>query len=90
MVTESKSAVPLRKEVTPPDVERRVAAMGWERGSGFSGHWAHNQRLKEETEFPLHADVLTPSTHRGPGQWFRIFCTHCVDLDILCPSGHSF
>ena len=56
MVTESKSAVPLRKEVTPPDVERRVAAMGWERGSGFSGHWAHNQRMKEETEFSLHAE----------------------------------
>ena len=89
MVTERKRAAPLRREGTPPDVEWRVAAMGWERDSRFSGQWAYNRWLKEMA-FSLYANILTLRTHRGLGQRFRLFCTHCVDLDILCPSEHSF
>ena len=61
-VTESKRAAPLRREVTPPDVEWSVAALGWERDSRFSGHWPHNRLRKEEMECSLHANVVNPAS----------------------------
>ena len=90
MVTKGKRAAPLRREGTPPDVEWRVAAMGLERDSTFSRQWAYNRWLKEQMPFSLHANVLTLSTHRGLGQWLKLSCTHCVYLNIFCPSEHSF
>ena len=90
MVTKGKRAAPLRREGTPHDVEWRVAAMGLGRDSRFSGQWAYNRWLKEETEFSLHANVLTLSTHRGLGQWFKLSCTHWVDLDICVQVNTAF
>ena len=69
--------------------EWSVAALGWERDSRFSGHWPHNRLLKEEMECSLHANVVTPSKHRGLGPRFKLVCTHCIDLDILCPGEYS-
>ena len=84
MVTESKRAAPLRREVTPPDVEWSVAALGWERDSRFSGHWPHNWWLEEETERSLHANVVTPSKHRGLGPQFKLRSAHIVLIRISC------
>ena len=60
-----------------------VSAMGWERGSGFSGHWAHNQRMKEETEFSLHAESWPPA-HTEDRDSGSDFSAHIVLIWISC------